>query len=124
MQFKVSRGFGRFSPDFFWVIDLNSITYLLLALGAYWNWKRDKKTFWFFLAQNFVMGPLLIFYLNFTDHEVRERDYFFTSSYHFLAIWMGMGAAGVVEWLARPLETATAPPPGAAPAGAPPPATG
>ncbi|HEY3156967.1 MAG TPA: DUF2723 domain-containing protein [Candidatus Eisenbacteria bacterium] len=120
MQFTLTRGFGPFGPDSFWVIALNSIPYLLLALGAYWNWRRDKKTFWFFLAQNFVMGPLLIFYLNFTDHEVRERDYFFTNSYHFLAIWMGMGAAGVVEWLARALEPARAAPPVAAPAGAPP----
>jgi tetratricopeptide (TPR) repeat protein len=66
------------------------------------------KTFWFFLTQNLVMGPALIFYLNFTDHEVRERDYFFTNSYHFLAIWMGMGAAGVLDWLARALAPARA----------------
>ena len=84
------------------------IPFVLLAFGAWWNWKRDKKTFWFFLTQNVVMGPALIFYLNFTDHEVRERDYFFTNSYHFLAIWMGMGAAGVLEWIARALEPARA----------------
>src|SRR5678816_92174 len=52
------------------------------------------------------MGPGLIFYLNFTDHEVRERDYFFTNSYHFLAIWMGMGVAGTLDWLARAFEPA------------------
>jgi tetratricopeptide (TPR) repeat protein len=104
MQFNLTRGFGPFGPDSFWVIAVNAIPYLLLALGAWWNYKRDKKTFWFFLVQNLVMGPGLIFYLNFTDHEVRERDYFFTNSYHFLAIWMGMGAAGVLDWIARAFE--------------------
>ena len=105
-QYTLTSGFGPFGPDSFWVLAINSIPFLLLALGAWWNWKRDKKTFWFFLTQNVVMGPALIFYLNFTDHEVRERDYFFTNSYHFLAIWMGMGAAGILDWIARALEPA------------------
>ncbi len=110
-QFMLTRGFGPFGPDSFWVILVNAIPYVFLALGAWWNWKRDKKTFAFFLFQNLVMGPGLIFYLNFTDHEVRERDYFFTNSYHFLAIWMGMGAAGVLDWIGRALVPARAPAP-------------
>ena len=119
MQFTLTRGFGPFGPNSFWVIAVNAIPYLLLAAGAWWNWKRDRKTFWFFLFQNLVMGPGLIFYLNFTDHEVRERDYFFTNSYHFLAVWMGMGAAGVLDWIARALEPARAGAPGMAAPGAP-----
>ena len=105
-QFPLAKSLGPFGPDSFWVLAVNAIPYLLLALGAWWNWKRDRKTFWFFFAQNVVMGPGLIFYLNFTDHEVRERDYFFTNSYHFLAIWMGMGAAGALDWLVRVFEPA------------------
>jgi tetratricopeptide (TPR) repeat protein len=107
MQFKLTRGFGPFGESSFWVIAVNAIPYALLLLGAWWNWLRDRKSFWFFLVQNLVMGPALIFYLNFTDHEVRERDYFFTNSYHFLSIWMGMGAAGVLDWLARAFEPAS-----------------
>ena len=102
-QFNLTKGLGSLGPESFWVRLVNAIPYGLLALGAWWNLKRDRKTFWFFLVQNLIMGPALIFYLNFTDHEVRERDYFFTNSYHFLAIWMGMGAAGVLEWLVRAL---------------------
>ncbi len=119
MQFRLTDGFGPFGATSFWVIAVNAIPYLLLAFGAWWNWMRDRRTFWFFLAQNFIMGPALIFYLNFTDHEVRERDYFFTNSYHFLAIWMGMGAAGVVDWLARAFVPAPLAAPSSAP-GAPP----
>jgi tetratricopeptide (TPR) repeat protein len=116
-QYRLTDGFGPFGPGSFWVIAVNAIPYLLLALGAWWNWKRDKKTFWFFAAQNFVMGPALIFYLNFTDHEVRERDYFFTNNYMFLAIWMGMGAAGILDWLSRAFQPAPAANVAAAPSG-------
>lgn len=118
MQFTLTRGLGPFGMDSFWVMAINAIPYILLALGAYWNWRRDKKTFFFFLLQNLVMGPALIFYLNFTDREVRERDYFFTNSYHFLAIWMGMGAAGILEWLSRALESGREPARAPAPASA------
>ncbi|MBI4364609.1 MAG: DUF2723 domain-containing protein [Candidatus Latescibacteria bacterium] len=103
-QFLLTKSIGPFGPESFWVLAVNAIPYVLFALGAYWNWRRDRKTFAHFLVQNLIMGPGLIFYLNFTDHEVRERDYFFTNSYHFLAIWMGMGAAGVLEWLTRAFE--------------------
>ena len=107
-QFQLTRGFGPLGATSFWVLAVNAIPYVLLFLGAWWNYRRDKKTFWFFLVQNLVMGPALVFYLNFTDHEVRERDYFFTNSYHFLSIWMGMGVAGVLEWLAKAFEPAGA----------------
>jgi tetratricopeptide (TPR) repeat protein len=114
-QFRLVSRLGPFDAASGWVRLVNAIPYALLALGAVLNFRRDRKTFWFFFAQNLVMGPGLIFYLNFTDHEVRERDYFFTNSYHFLAIWMGMGAAGALEMLAR----AFAPESGAAAARAP-----
>ena len=40
----------------------------------------------------------LLVYLNFTDHEVRERDYFYTSAFQFFAIWIGMGLSFLIEW--------------------------
>jgi len=98
-QFQIVSRIGAFGESSFPVRLINAIPYFLFFTGAAWNFKRDKKTFWFFAAQHFVMGPLLIFYLNFTDHEVRERDYFFTNSYHLIAIWMGMGATAVLAWV-------------------------
>ncbi len=121
-QFMLVNHLGPFGSSSGWVRAINFLPYLLLGLGAYWNFKRDRTTFWFFLAQNLIMGPALIFYLNFTDHEVRERDYFFTNSYHFLSIWMGMGAAGVLESLVRSFAPGLAP--GTAPAARPAPPRG
>jgi tetratricopeptide (TPR) repeat protein len=58
---------------------------------------REKKTFLMMLALFGVTTFGLVLYLNFTDHEVRERDYFFVSGFHFFAIWIGMGAGFVLE---------------------------
>ena len=117
-QWQLIERIGELGSAAFWVRLVNSIPYLLFFWGAWWNYKRDRTTFWFFLAANLVMGPGLIFYLNFTDREVRERDYFFTSSYHFMAVWMGMGAAAVFQAVARLIHPASLEP-AAAEAGGP-----
>ncbi len=98
-QWRLLDRLGSLDLQSFWVRLVNMLPLALAFLGAWWNAQRDRKTFWFFVAQNVVMGPFLIFYLNFTDHEVRERDYFFTNSYHFIAIWIGMGAAALLHSL-------------------------
>jgi len=107
-QFPIVNGLGSLGENSLPVRLLNAIPYFLFFTGAIWNFRRDKTTFWFFAAMHFVMGPLLIFYLNFTDHEVRERDYFFTNSYHLIAIWMGMGATAVLAWVLDAFGPATA----------------
>jgi len=103
-QFQIVSRIGPFDASSFWVRLVNLVPFALFFAGAWWNFKRDRKSFWFLLTQQVVMGPFLIFYLNFTDHEVRERDYFFTNSYYFIAIWMGMGATAVLHWLSSALR--------------------
>ena len=41
----------------------------------------------------------MIAFLNFSDHEVRDRDYFFTTGYHAYALWMGLGLAWLAGWI-------------------------
>ncbi|MEP7027543.1 MAG: DUF2723 domain-containing protein [Candidatus Eisenbacteria bacterium] len=65
--------------------------------GAFMQFAREKKTFLTMLCLFGITGFGLIVYLNFTDHEVRDRDYFFTSAFHFFAIWIGLGAGFVLE---------------------------
>jgi Tfp pilus assembly protein PilF len=66
--------------------------------GAAMHAVREKKGF----AVQFVTFGItslgLLVYLNFTDHEVRERDYFYTSAFQFFAVWIGMGLAFLIEW--------------------------
>jgi tetratricopeptide (TPR) repeat protein len=75
-----------------------SVVPMALGLyGAFMQFMREKKTFLMMLALFGVTTFGLIVYLNFTDHEVRERDYFFVTGFHFFAIWIGMGAGFVLE---------------------------
>jgi len=75
---------------------------LPLALGlsgAWWHFKRERISFLTNLTF-FLFGTLvMIVFLNFTDHEVRDRDYFFTTGYHAYALWIGMGAAWLITWV-------------------------
>lgn len=73
---------------------------LLLGIaGGVWSFMREKKGF----AYNFVFLGLntagLIVFLNFSSHEVRERDYFFQSGYHAYAMWIGLGVVWLIGWI-------------------------
>jgi len=74
---------------------------LLGAIGVYFHAIANRKTFLVLFTIFIICSLGLIIYLNFTDHEVRERDYFYVASYHFFAIWMGIGATGLLVKLLK-----------------------
>jgi tetratricopeptide (TPR) repeat protein len=77
-----------------------SILPLLLGIfGGAWLARRNGTGFLYagsFLALTTVG---MIVFLNFSDHEVRERDYFFQSGYHAYAILIGLGVAWSIAWV-------------------------
>ncbi len=75
------------------------IPILLGVLGGYFHAMRNRKTFAMLFTVFIVCSLGLILYLNFTDHEVRERDYFYVAAYHFFAVWTGIGAVGLLQRL-------------------------
>jgi len=50
------------------------------------------------LAGYLFNGEILTLYLNFTDHEVRERDYFYFAAFLFMAVFIGLGAAALTRY--------------------------
>ncbi len=90
------------------------LPYLLGVVGAIGNFRREKKSFALMAVNLIVMTLGLVFYLNFQADEVRERDYFFVSAYHFFAVWIGLGAAFTLDWVRQGLGDR----PAAEPAGA------
>ncbi len=71
---------------------------LLLGIpGAWIHWRKEPRTFVLFGLLFLWTTAALVVKMNFTDHEVRERDYFFAPGFFYYAVWMGMGVA----WLAQ-----------------------
>jgi hypothetical protein len=73
---------------------------LLLGLvGGGWLARRDRTSFLYTGTFLGLCTAGLIVYLNFTDHEVRERDYFFQPGFHAYSMWIGMGVAFAITWV-------------------------
>jgi len=91
-----SRQWPLFPTDRLW----GALLPLLLGVaGGVWQARRNRTSF---LVTGTFFGLTtvgMIAYLNFTDHEVRERDYFFQSGYHAYSLWITIGAAWLVTWV-------------------------
>ena len=84
---------------------------LLGVGGAVRHWRADKRTALAMTVLVVTFTFALVFYLNFkygyslhpdagvSQHEVRERDYFFICSFAIWGIWVAMGLAALVEWI-------------------------
>ncbi len=77
---------------------------ILILLGGWMHFQKDRRSFWFFGPLVFTVTLVLIFYLNFkyghsqapqlgesVDREVRDRDYFYLWSFSALSVWAALG---------------------------------
>ena len=60
---------------------------------------KNRKTFIMLFITFFVLSFGLIVFLNFSDAEVRERDYFYSSGFYFFAVYMGIGMISLLSEL-------------------------
>jgi hypothetical protein len=78
--------------------------FILVILGGWMHFKKDRRSFWFFGPLVGTMTFGLIFYLNFkyghsqaldlgdaVPREVRDRDYFYLWSFSALSVWAALG---------------------------------
>ena len=70
-----------------------------LAFHVQKDWRRALAVGVLFL----VTGVGIILYLNQTPFQPRERDYSYVASFFAFALWIGIGATGLVEWAAEAL---------------------
>jgi len=63
----------------------------------YRDWKRAVAVAVLFI----LTGLAIIIYLNQPDPQPRERDYSYVGSFFAFALWIGIGFAGILEWIAE-----------------------
>lgn len=96
-----------------WQRLLAALFAVLGGMGAYRHWRADRRSA---LGMTLLIASFtfaLVFYLNFrygfsqhaeqpvSAHEVRERDYFFISSFALWGIWVALGFGAIMEWIAE-----------------------
>lgn len=75
------------------------IPFLLGVFGLYWHFRRDNKRALAFLGMFIMLGWMTAWYQNQQDPQPRERDYFYVGAFYVYAMWIGIGATGVMELL-------------------------
>jgi len=75
------------------------IPMLLGLLGLYWHFRRDPKRAFTLVAAFILLGFLTAWYQNQQDPQPRERDYFYVGAFYIYAMWVGIGATGILEML-------------------------
>jgi tetratricopeptide (TPR) repeat protein len=105
-QYEPMRFFPRRTPfhnqfQILWTYYRPQFTVWPLILGAWGaiaHARKDKRTF-AMMATGYILATVgLLFYLNISDHEVRDREYFWVPSYVGIALWMGIGSGAIVAW--------------------------
>jgi hypothetical protein len=71
-------------------------------LGIFHGLRRARPWIWMLLAGYLINADGLTLYLNFSNHEVRERDYFYSTGFMFAAMLIGLGAAALLRYAAGP----------------------
>ncbi|WP_022835120.1 glycosyltransferase family 117 protein [Salisaeta longa] len=71
---------------------------LLLGLfGAFYHFNEDWRRAFAVFILFFVTGIGIIIYLNQTPMQPRERDYSYVASFFAFSLWVGIGAAGLLQ---------------------------
>ena len=80
------------------------LPFILGLAGMFYQLNRDTKN-WGIILLLFVMtGIAIVIYLNQYPNQPRERDYAYTGSFYFFAVWIGLGVLAVFDGLSRILK--------------------
>lgn len=72
---------------------------ILGLIGILFHFKKDPKSFYATLVLFLFTGLAIIFYLNQSMFQVRERDYAYVGSFLVFSMWIGMGVYWIYEIL-------------------------
>lgn len=87
-----------------WLGIITCVPFLLGLGGFAYQFSKDKKGWLVVAALFFMTGYAIILYLNQDDPQPRERDYSYVGAFFAFAIWIGIGASAVIEWVAEQVK--------------------
>jgi hypothetical protein len=70
----------------------------LALVGLFQGLRRVRPLIFLPLVSYLINGEILTLILNFSDHEVRERDYFYFAAFMFFAVFIGLGATALMRY--------------------------
>ena len=73
--------------------------FVVLGLGVYGiidQFKKNKHSFINYFLLFFMASFAMVFIINLSDAEVRDRDYFFVTAYNFWTFWMAWGSVALI----------------------------
>ena len=80
---------------------LYGLPFLVGLWGAVYHFIKDRKRAIAVLMLFVLTGIAIVVYLNQPDPQPRERDYSYVGSFFAFALWIGIGSAGIFEWIAK-----------------------
>jgi hypothetical protein len=75
------------------------IPFFLGLIGVIWHFYKSKRDAVVTLLLFLFTGVAIVFYLNQTPGQPRERDYAYVGSFYAYSIWIGLGLIGIYEAL-------------------------
>lgn len=72
---------------------------LLGLMGMFFHFWKDPKMAFVYMIMFLMMGVLTAISQNQQNPQPRERDYFYAGSFYVWALWIGMGAYMLIDWL-------------------------
>ncbi len=106
-RYQINHMYIRYFKWQFWgregdnsdISQLWAIPFLLGLAGMGHHFAKDSRRAFAVLALFMLTGFAILLYLNQDDPQPRERDYSYVGSFYAFAIWIGIGAAAVLEKL-------------------------
>ncbi|MFQ5706991.1 MAG: protein O-mannosyl-transferase family [bacterium] len=81
------------------------LPFLVGFLGMFYHFQRDWKKSFSILTLFIMTGVAIAIYLNQDNPQPRERDYAYVGSFFAFALWIGIGAQFLVEYVANTIRS-------------------
>ncbi len=94
-----TRGADGFIAENFTWRGLGALPFLIGLIGMIYHFRKDWRHSSSILLLFLATGVAIVLYLNQENPQPRERDYVFVGSFFAFALWIGIGASALFEWI-------------------------